>query len=301
MSSCCPAAAAVASISSFQDPSLLPVNPNLTGTFHRRVLPAPAIAFRFSNLFSPQRADNPLHLLPYNTTFSSEMGQVLFKEALAAGGLAGYFPLAEAFQTQGHPSFCGLGSLTMALNALLLDPGRVWSGVWRWFDEGMLDCCSPIEAIKAKGITLPKLDCLARCQGANCIMKVSWPSCVAIRILHTSLIQLYHRMQLGDEITESQFRDDVIRACTTPSVCIPAADTSSTAASLAGSAPTTTALSSAIVMVVSYSRKVPATSHSGHSPVCPYEPLSMVRGEGVRGVVVVGTEGRNPTPPVSQG
>lgn len=36
----------------------------------------------------------------------------------------------------------------------------------RWFDETMLDCCDPIEVIQVKGITLPKLDCLARCNGA---------------------------------------------------------------------------------------------------------------------------------------
>jgi glutathione gamma-glutamylcysteinyltransferase len=90
-----------------------------------------------------------------------------------------YFSLAEQYSTQGHPAFCGIGSLTVALNALLVDPHRVWKGVWRWsnvifmfsieirwFDETMLDCCAPIEEIEAKGITLPKLACLARCNGA---------------------------------------------------------------------------------------------------------------------------------------
>lgn len=36
----------------------------------------------------------------------------------------------------------------------------------RWFDESMLDCCVPIDVIEVKGITLPQLDCLARCNGA---------------------------------------------------------------------------------------------------------------------------------------
>lgn len=57
----------------------------------------------------------------------------------------------------GHPAFCGIGSLTMALNALLLDPNRVWQGVWRWFDESMLDCCEPLDVVRLKGIILPKL------------------------------------------------------------------------------------------------------------------------------------------------
>ena len=39
-----------------------------------------------------------------------------------------YFPLAEQFRTQDEPAFCGLSTLTMVLNALAVDPGRVWKG-----------------------------------------------------------------------------------------------------------------------------------------------------------------------------
>lgn len=56
------------------------------------------------------------------------------QEALAAGFLEGYFPLAEQFTTQVLPSFCGLASLAMVLNALQVDPGRVWQGSWRRAD-----------------------------------------------------------------------------------------------------------------------------------------------------------------------
>jgi hypothetical protein len=100
-----------------------------------------------------------------------------------------YFPLAEHFVSQGHPSFCGIGSLTMALNSLLVDPKRVWQGVWRWFDESMLDCCAPHDVVKMKGITMSKLQCLARCNGAS--------------------VQLV----LGSEVTIEDFRADVKSAC----------------------------------------------------------------------------------------
>jgi Phytochelatin synthase len=53
----------------------------------------------------------------------------VFAEALALGGLAGYFPLAEQFHTQSDPAFCGLGSLVVALNGLAIDPGRLWKGL----------------------------------------------------------------------------------------------------------------------------------------------------------------------------
>lgn len=59
----------------------------------------------------------------------------------------------------------------MALNALLIDPQRVWQGVWRWFDESMLDCCQPLETTKLKGMTLSKLACLARCNSAAVTVK----------------------------------------------------------------------------------------------------------------------------------
>ena len=39
-----------------------------------------------------------------------------------------YFRLAEQFRTQDDPAFCGLSTLTMVLNALAIDPGRIWKG-----------------------------------------------------------------------------------------------------------------------------------------------------------------------------
>lgn len=77
----------------------------------------------------------------------------------------------------------------MALNALLVDPHRVWKGVWRWFDDSMLDCCDPLDVIQLKGITLAKLGCLARCNGAT--------------------VEMYY----GDEIDVDKFREHVKFVC----------------------------------------------------------------------------------------
>lgn len=112
-------------------------------TFHRRTLP-PA-------------------LLP----FASEEGRRLFAEALASGGLDGYFRLAEQFHTQAEPTFCGLGTLVTALNALGIDPARTWKGPWRWFSEELLDCCVPLERVRARGMDLDELARVARCNGAQ--------------------------------------------------------------------------------------------------------------------------------------
>ncbi|HKU42333.1 MAG TPA: phytochelatin synthase family protein [Polyangiales bacterium] len=106
--------------------------------------------------------------LPDGTiAFSSPEGRKIFGEALAHGGLDGYFPLAEQFHTQSDPAFCGLGSLVVALNALAIDPGRLWKGPWRWFAEDLLDCCVPLSHVRERGLSLDELGCLAGCNGAE--------------------------------------------------------------------------------------------------------------------------------------
>ena len=49
----------------------------------------------------------------------------------------------------------------------MLESGLVLAGSWRWFDESMLDCCEPLEQVKAKGISFGKLVCLAHCAGVK--------------------------------------------------------------------------------------------------------------------------------------
>lgn len=53
----------------------------------------------------------------------------------------------------------------MVLNALEIDPGRIWKGPWRWYHEDMLDCCIPIDIVKSKGITLDQFICISKCNG----------------------------------------------------------------------------------------------------------------------------------------
>jgi glutathione gamma-glutamylcysteinyltransferase len=99
--------------------------------------------------------------------FSSAEGKRLFREALERGDMEGWFPLAEQFHTQADPAFCGLGSLVVALNALGVDPQRLWKGPWRWFSEELLDCCVSLDHVRARGLTLVEVACLARCNGVR--------------------------------------------------------------------------------------------------------------------------------------
>lgn len=102
-----------------------------------------------------------------SVAFSSAEGRALFREALVDGCLESYFPLAEQLHTQAEPAFCGLATLVMVLNALAVDPGVVWKGVWRWYHEGALACCKPIARVMQDGIDLDEFVCLARCQGVS--------------------------------------------------------------------------------------------------------------------------------------
>uniref|UniRef100_A0A914VU22 glutathione gamma-glutamylcysteinyltransferase n=1 Tax=Plectus sambesii TaxID=2011161 RepID=A0A914VU22_9BILA len=95
--------------------------------------------------------------------FSSKLGKTLFTSSLLRGHANIYFKLAAQFRTQDEPAFCGLSTLVMVLNALEVDPGRVWKGPWRWYHESMLDCCAPLEKVIKTGISLRQFACLAVC------------------------------------------------------------------------------------------------------------------------------------------
>ncbi|ORY50990.1 Phytochelatin-domain-containing protein [Rhizoclosmatium globosum] len=105
------------------------------------------------------------------TSFNSTDGKKLFKESLARGTAESFLHLSGNLAHQSEPAFCGLGSLAIVLNALEIDPNRPWKGAWRWYDETLLDCCSPLETIKSKGITFDEFASLAACNGLTVTSK----------------------------------------------------------------------------------------------------------------------------------
>lgn len=105
--------------------------------------------------------------LPENlVSFSSVEGRQLFKQALQGNYMNCYFSIADQYSTQQEPAFCGLTSLIMCLNALGIDPKRIWKGPWRYFTEELLDCCVPISVVQQRGISFNNFECLAKCNGA---------------------------------------------------------------------------------------------------------------------------------------
>ena len=81
-------------------------------------------------------------------------GKRIFQEALVEGHMETYFVLASQFSTQEEPAFCGLTTLVMVLNALEVDPKKIWKSPWRWYHEQMLDCCVPMEVSQLASFNL---------------------------------------------------------------------------------------------------------------------------------------------------
>ncbi|EPY52818.1 phytochelatin synthetase [Schizosaccharomyces cryophilus OY26] len=116
-------------------------------TFYKRTLPSQCLAF------------------------DSHEGKQVFLRALQEGHMENYFSLAQQMVTQNEPAFCGLGTLCMILNSLKVDPGRLWKGSWRWYDQNMLDCCRSLTDIERDGVTLEEFSCLANCNGLQTVTK----------------------------------------------------------------------------------------------------------------------------------
>ncbi|KAF9919830.1 hypothetical protein FBU30_010477 [Linnemannia zychae] len=135
------------------------------------------------------RRELPDHL----DSFTGPRGKKLFQEMIAAGTGECYFRLSTVFNTQSDPAFCGVSSLSMVLNALEIDPRRQWRGVWRWYSDEQLDCCTSVDIMKQKGITFNQFSCLARCHA-----KVT--------------------ARRADRTTIEQFRKDLLKVCTSDDV-----------------------------------------------------------------------------------
>lgn len=100
------------------------------------------------------------HLPKSLTSFSSMEGREHFRRALAQGNLEAYFDLAGQYVTQARPEDCARSTLVMVLNALNLDPGKVWMKPWRWYSEAVLSCLDP-----KPGMSLHEFGRTAMCNG----------------------------------------------------------------------------------------------------------------------------------------
>lgn len=101
---------------------------------------------------------------------SSEEGKKRFQSSLSHGEADIFFSLINSFQTQSHPAFCGLTTLAVVLNALRIDPERVWLHPWRWYSEVSFDCCLSLEHVERVGLTMDQLAAVAGCEGSKTVV-----------------------------------------------------------------------------------------------------------------------------------
>ena len=88
------------------------------------------------------------------------------------GGCEGYFSMAEQFHTQDEPAYCGLGSLSMVLNALNIeDTDSVVKHNAKHLTETNLDIHKPLSVVQRTGITFDEFECMAVLNGASVVAK----------------------------------------------------------------------------------------------------------------------------------
>ena len=220
---------------------------NPSGIFHRRSLPKICIDLasvegqrRFiSSIYTKDNDNNN------NNNQTTHPGYVL--------------NLLSQFRTQDEPSYCGISTLVMCLNTLMVDPGQTWKGVWRWWNEEQLDCCISLEEAKMSGITLDEFVCLARCQGVDAHSERPPSRNKNIPQKKTTTQEETEALALSSTETESyaSFTSAVLHAVT------------SSSSSSASSSSTNE------VLVVSYDRKTLGQTGSGHfSPLGAFDVAS---------------------------
>lgn len=180
---------------------------------------------RFQGLFFPScflllisSYISSIYPLPF---FLSLDGRQFFREAMMQGTMECYYPLAAQFTTQADPAYCGLGTLTMVLNALNIDPGRIWKGPWRWYSESMLDCCISLSLVQQYGISLDTFACLARCNGAAATVvrvpssSMTAPNSYTVQPFYTTKNSYTVKEQKEEEEGLQKFRRTIIEATKT--------------------------------------------------------------------------------------
>ncbi|KAI8148850.1 Phytochelatin synthase-domain-containing protein [Fennellomyces sp. T-0311] len=99
---------------------------------------------------------------PRPVNFTSIEGKRLFRGAMDQGHAESFFNLMGNFSTQSSAMFGGVSSLAMALNALEIDPQRIWKGNWRWYSNEHLQTCSSKEEVLSRGMSFDEFTCLAQ-------------------------------------------------------------------------------------------------------------------------------------------
>lgn len=112
---------------------------------------------------------------------------------MSEGTALPFLALSSCYKPQSHPAYCGFSTLVMVLNALRVDPKRLWKTPWRWFTEELLEKSvelAELELIKKRGITMEQFQTVSDRNGVTC--KLVRPSGDSDEGYEEFLSDLYH-------------------------------------------------------------------------------------------------------------
>ena len=106
--------------------------------------------------------------LPKNIVdYRSSESRTRLCRALQTGYAIPFLSLSSCYNTQSMPTYCGISTLAIILNALRIDPRCRWKKtIWRWNTEDWLGFCISKDGVKGLGTTLEEFIHLAECNGA---------------------------------------------------------------------------------------------------------------------------------------
>lgn len=112
---------------------------------------------------------------------------------MSEGTALPFLALSSCYKPQPNLAYCGFSTLVMMLNALKVDPKRLWRTPWRWFTEELLENSvdfAELELIRKTGITMEQFQSVSERNGVTC--KLVRPSGDSDEGYEEFLSDLYH-------------------------------------------------------------------------------------------------------------
>ncbi|KAL7566870.1 hypothetical protein ACA910_021361 [Epithemia clementina (nom. ined.)] len=210
------------------------------------------------------------------TALDSRIGRSRLLRALQQETAHSYWALQNHFANQSEPTYCGVTTLLVVLNALAIDPLRRWKGGWRYYghEDVLLHNCTCLEPerIRRTGLTLPQFAQLAACQGLTVHLKRPFSNS-SINNSGNEKMKQNSNDELQAFFSLDEFRHDVVKVLTTPPKTGGDAGDGKGADGVS-SLDAADSINLTSLLVVSYARSsLGQTGDSGHfAPLAAYDP-----------------------------
>lgn len=157
---------------------------------------------KFAHLSFYKRSEPKLGI-----NFLSNRSKTMLKDTIEQKTSGPFFPLIDQFITQNDPSYCGISNMVILLNALKVDPGRKWKGIWRWYYEENIKCCDT-EKIKDYGMTIGDFASILICNNVKSKIYRPVSQKYPLSLITPDLNKINYKKQekeLFDDLTENEY------------------------------------------------------------------------------------------------